>query len=134
MNIEDVKKIAVIGAGNMGHQISLLCAMHGYTTTCTDINEDILKKAEAFTDAYLPGRVKKGRLTEEQARTARERITFTSSMETAVKKASRGKSLLSRMNTVIAFVRLERLSPTSVRKSMKRATVRPSFCREKSAC
>ena len=87
MNIDDVKKIAVIGAGNMGHQISLLCAIHGYTTTCTDINQDILKKAEDFTDSYLPGRVEKGRLTEEQARAARERITFTSSMETAVKDA-----------------------------------------------
>ena len=87
MNIDDVKKIAVIGAGNMGHQISLLCAIHGYTTTCTDINEDILKKAEAFTDSYLPGRVKKGRLTEEQAQAARDRITFTSSMEAAVKDA-----------------------------------------------
>lgn len=87
MNIDDVKKIAVIGAGNMGHQISLLCAIHGYTTTCSDINEDILKKAEAFTDSYLPGRVKKGRLTEAQAQAARERITFTSSMEAAVKEA-----------------------------------------------
>jgi len=87
MNIDDVKKIAVIGAGNMGHQISLLCAIHGYTTACTDINEDILKKAEAFTDSYLPGRVQKGRLTEEQARAARERITFTASMEAAVKDA-----------------------------------------------
>ena len=87
MNIDDVKKIAVIGAGNMGHQISLLCAIHGYTTTCTDINEDILKKAEAFTDAYLPGRVKKGRLTEEQAQAARDRITFTASMEAAVQDA-----------------------------------------------
>ena len=63
MNLDDVKKIAVIGAGNMGHQISLLCAIHGYRTSCTDINEDILKKAEAFTDSYLPGRVEKGRLT-----------------------------------------------------------------------
>jgi len=87
MNIDDVNKIAVIGAGNMGHQISLLCAIHGYTTTCTDINEDILNKAEAFTDSYLPGRVQKGRLTEAQAQEARDRITFTSSMEAAVKDA-----------------------------------------------
>ena len=87
MNIDDVKKIAVIGAGNMGHQISLLCAIHGYTTACTDINQDILKKAEDFAYSHLPGRVKKGRLTEEQAQSARERITFTSSMEAAVKDA-----------------------------------------------
>ena len=57
MKIEDIQKIAVIGAGNMGHQISTLCAMKGFNTTCTDINADILKKAEGFVDQYLPGRV-----------------------------------------------------------------------------
>jgi 3-hydroxybutyryl-CoA dehydrogenase len=53
MKFDDLKNIAVIGAGNMGHQIALLCALHGYKTTCTDIKEDILKKAEAFADSYL---------------------------------------------------------------------------------
>ncbi|UCD76969.1 MAG: 3-hydroxyacyl-CoA dehydrogenase family protein, partial [Desulfobacterales bacterium] len=87
MNIDDVNNIAVIGAGNMGHQISLLCAIQGYRTTCTDIKDDILRKAEAFADSYLPGRVEKGRMTEEQAQAARDRITFTASMEAAVKDA-----------------------------------------------
>lgn len=87
MNINDVKNIAVIGAGNMGHQIALLCALHGYKTTCTDVKEDILKKAEAFADSYLPGRVEKGKLTQEQADQARANISFTSSLEEAVKDA-----------------------------------------------
>ena len=87
MNIDDVKRIAVIGAGNMGHQISLLCAIHGFKTTCTDISDEILKKAEVFADSYLPGRVEKGRLTEEQAKAARDNITFTSSLEDTVKDA-----------------------------------------------
>jgi len=87
MNIDDIKNIAVIGAGNMGHQISMLCAIHGYKTVCTDIKAEILKKAENFADTYLAGRVKKKRLTEDQAKAARERISFTSSMEEAVKDA-----------------------------------------------
>ena len=57
MTINDIKNICVVGAGNMGHQISLLCAIHGYKTTCTDVIPDILKKAEKFVDTYLPGRV-----------------------------------------------------------------------------
>ena len=40
MNIDDIKNIAVIGAGNMGHQIAMLCAIHGYKTVCTDINDE----------------------------------------------------------------------------------------------
>jgi 3-hydroxybutyryl-CoA dehydrogenase len=87
MNIEDVKTIGVIGAGNMGHQISTLCAIQGYKTTVTDVSEDILNKARAFVDAYLPGRVEKGRLTQAQADQARANIAFTSNLEDAVKDA-----------------------------------------------
>jgi 3-hydroxybutyryl-CoA dehydrogenase len=87
MNIDDVRRIAVIGAGNMGHQISTLCAIKGYKTTCTDVSGDVLKRAEAFVDKYLPGRVEKGKLTEEEAKQARKNIRFTSSLEEAVKDA-----------------------------------------------
>ena len=87
MKFEDIKNIAVIGAGNMGHQIATLCAIHGYKTMCTDVKEDILKKAEAFVDSYLPGRVSKGKLTEDEAKQARANINFTSSLEEAVKDA-----------------------------------------------
>jgi 3-hydroxybutyryl-CoA dehydrogenase len=87
MNIEDIKNIAVIGAGNMGHQIAMLCAIHGYKTVCTDIDPKTLQKAENFADAYLAGRVEKERLTREQARAARDRISFTPSMEQSVKDA-----------------------------------------------
>ena len=54
---------------------------------CTDINAEILKKAENFADTYLAGRVEKGRLTQEQATAAREKLSFTASMEDAVKDA-----------------------------------------------
>jgi len=87
MNINDVKNICVVGAGNMGHQISLLCAIHGFKTVCTDISEEQLKKADAFVNKYLPGRVEKEKLTAEQAAQARANISFTSSMEQACKDA-----------------------------------------------
>lgn len=87
MDIQDVKNIAVIGAGNMGHQIALLCALHGYRTTCTDVKADILKKAEQFADSYLPERVKKGKLTQAQAEQARANLSFTPSLDGAVKDA-----------------------------------------------
>lgn len=87
MKIDDVKNICVIGAGNMGHQISTLCAIKGYKVTCTDINKDILEKAEDFVDQYLPERVKKEKLTEENAKEARENIRFTTDLEDAVKDA-----------------------------------------------
>lgn len=87
MDIGDVKNIAVIGAGNMGHQISLHCAIKGYNTICTDISEEQLAKAEAFVESYLPGRVEKEKLTEEEAKAARSRIRFTPDLKEAVKDA-----------------------------------------------
>ena len=87
MKIEDVKKIVVVGAGNMGHQIATLSAIQGYKVVCTDIKDEILKKAEAFVDKYLPGRVDKGKLTAEQAKQARANISFTASLQEACKDA-----------------------------------------------
>lgn len=87
MNIDDIKTIGVIGAGNMGHQIVTLCAIQGYKSICTDSDEATLKRAEAFVDRYLPGRVEKERLTAEQAEQARENLIFTSSLEETVGEA-----------------------------------------------
>jgi len=87
MNVNDIKKICVVGAGNMGHQISLLCAIHGYKTTCTDVLPEILKKAEKFADTYLPGRVEKGKMTKEVAEAARKNISFTQDLKQAAKDA-----------------------------------------------
>ncbi|NWF56982.1 MAG: 3-hydroxyacyl-CoA dehydrogenase family protein [Syntrophaceae bacterium] len=83
MHVNDIKKICVVGAGNMGHQISLLCAIHGYQTTCTDVVPEVLKKAEKFADTYLPGRVEKGKMTQEVAQAARKNISFTQDLKQA---------------------------------------------------
>ena len=83
MKIEDVKNICVVGAGNMGHQIALQCAMYGYRVKCTDVIPEVLQKAEDFAGSYLEGRVKKGKMTEEQAKQIRANISFTGSLEEA---------------------------------------------------
>lgn len=87
MTVDDIKKICVVGAGNMGHQISLLCAIHGYRTKCTDVIPEILQKAEKFADTYLPGRVEKGKMTKELAERARQNISFTLDLPEAAKDA-----------------------------------------------
>src|SRR4030042_1770873 len=87
MTGDDIKKSCVGGAGNMGQQISLLCAIHGYKTACTDVVPEILKKAEKFADTYLPGRVEKGKMTKEVAEAARKNISFTPDLKEAAKEA-----------------------------------------------
>lgn len=83
MRLEDIKKICVVGAGNMGHQIALSCALAGYQVACTDISQAMLDKAEAFARSYLPERVAKGKMTQEAAEQAFKNLSFTMSLEGA---------------------------------------------------
>lgn len=83
----EINKIAVIGAGNMGHQIALSAAISGFQVTCTDTNADILNKATQFADSYLTERVNKGKLTSEVASQARANLAFVPTVEQAVAEA-----------------------------------------------
>jgi 3-hydroxybutyryl-CoA dehydrogenase len=65
LKIEDVKRICVVGAGSMGHQIALCAALGGFQVVCTDISQAMLNKAEDFTRTYLPERVAKGKLRQD---------------------------------------------------------------------
>ncbi|MBS4022715.1 MAG: 3-hydroxyacyl-CoA dehydrogenase family protein [Dethiobacter sp.] len=87
MKIEDIKNICVVGAGNMGHQIALQAALSGFQVKSTDASEVTLQKAQQFVDSYLPQRVAKGKLTEEQAALARKNISFVKTLEEAAQDA-----------------------------------------------
>ena len=87
MKIDEIKNVSVVGAGNMGHQIALQCALNGFKTVSTDVIPAVLEKAEKFCDKYLPGRVEKGKMTEEAAKKARGLISFTGDLKDAVKDA-----------------------------------------------
>jgi 3-hydroxybutyryl-CoA dehydrogenase len=77
-------KIAIIGAGNMGHQIAMCAALSGFQVRCTDTNSEILDKAILFADNYLKERVLKGKLSQDEANQARENLVFTANLEEAV--------------------------------------------------
>jgi 3-hydroxybutyryl-CoA dehydrogenase len=83
----EVNNIAIIGAGNMGHQIALCAALSGFNVKCTDLSPEILQKAVHFSDNYLKERVLKGKLSEEAASQTRENITFTPNIEEATQDA-----------------------------------------------
>ena len=71
MKIEDVKNVTVLGAGAMGRQIAMNTAMNGrkegYKVTVADSFPQAVESAKAWAADYLAGRVKKGRLTQEEA-------------------------------------------------------------------
>lgn len=79
MELKDMKKVLILGAGTMGQQIGYVCAMHGYNVTLYDISEDILKasltRMEKLGLSYF---VPVGRITAQQHAEIMSRVTTTS--------------------------------------------------------
>ena len=45
-SIENVNRILVVGAGAMGSQIGMVCALVGYDVTVQDLDESVLEGAQ----------------------------------------------------------------------------------------
>lgn len=80
-------RIAVVGAGTMGHGIAQVAALAGYDTSMTDLSGDALERALAHIKANLDGGVSRGKVTPEAAEAAIKRIAHEQSLEAAVRDA-----------------------------------------------
>ncbi|HET6866005.1 MAG TPA: 3-hydroxyacyl-CoA dehydrogenase [Solirubrobacteraceae bacterium] len=87
MQIDEVRRIAVVGAGTMGQQIAFQCAGHGYDVAVYDVDSAALEAASARIDAYADGLEAGGVISPEVRASARERITLTSDASTAAENA-----------------------------------------------
>ncbi|MBO9130171.1 3-hydroxyacyl-CoA dehydrogenase family protein [Bacillus sp. 165] len=82
-----IKTICVVGAGSMGHQIAMLCALGGYNTVLQDINEQVLKEAETKLQDILHKWVAKKKITAEEKDAAFSRLSYTISLQEAASAA-----------------------------------------------
>ena len=87
MQIEDVRCVAVAGAGTMGQQIGFQCAGHGYDVVIHDIDPAALEGARARIDAYAANLESGGLITSELRAAAQARITLTSDLGEAARDA-----------------------------------------------
>lgn len=83
----EINKIAIIGAGNMGHQIAMCAALSGFRVSCTDSNPEMLDKAARFAENYWKERVDKGKLSPDAASIAARNLSFVLSLEAAASDA-----------------------------------------------
>ena len=73
-------KIGVVGAGVMGSGIAQVMALSGCEVVCSDIDEEVLNTASVSVDSGRFGvrsAVERGKLTDEEANNALERLRFT---------------------------------------------------------
>ncbi|MCH7684463.1 MAG: 3-hydroxyacyl-CoA dehydrogenase family protein [Gemmatimonadetes bacterium] len=82
-----MSKVAVVGAGTMGHGIAQVLALAGYDTVLTDSNAAVLEAAPARIEENLDGGVTRGKITEGNAREAMSRIQLLGDLEAAVTDA-----------------------------------------------
>lgn len=87
MQIEEVRRVAIVGAGTMGLQIGFQCAGHGYDVVIYDIDSTALEAASQRIDAYAEGLESGGVVTSGLRAAARTRLTLTSDLPTAAGEA-----------------------------------------------
>lgn len=78
-----IERVLVVGAGQMGHQIAMLCALGGYTTILQDVNAKSLQKAEESLENRMNQWVNQQKITNEQKEEAFAHLTFTTNLEEA---------------------------------------------------
>jgi 3-hydroxybutyryl-CoA dehydrogenase len=76
-NIEDIHKVAIVGAGTMGQGIAATAALSGYSTLLYDINESALKNAEALIIQQLDKSIVSKKITASDKINCLEKLVFT---------------------------------------------------------
>lgn len=87
MKLDDVKKIAMIGAGDMGHGIAACCLLGGYTVVLRDIDQKFVDRGVAGIKNSFGKFLEKGKITKEAYDGALARLIPMVDLQEAVKDA-----------------------------------------------
>ena len=85
MKIEDVRTIAVLGAGTMGHGIAQVCAQNGFQVKLEDIKEEFVQGGIERIRRFLQGSIEREKMTKEEADVVLSRIKGTVDLSEAVR-------------------------------------------------
>jgi 3-hydroxybutyryl-CoA dehydrogenase len=106
-----VRKVGVIGSGQMGNGIAHVAALAGFDVVLSDVSADRVKSALATINGNLSRQVAKGTITEEARKTALDRIKPADTMdgfadcdlviETAVEKEEVKRKIFHDLCTVL---------------------------------
>ncbi|MFW6056759.1 MAG: 3-hydroxyacyl-CoA dehydrogenase family protein [Chloroflexota bacterium] len=87
MNIDDTSRVAVVGAGSMGHAIAQEFTRAGYEVSLNDVSEDRLTTALKNIESNLKMMVEIGLATAEQANPVPARIQTSTDLAETVSEA-----------------------------------------------
>jgi len=87
MKVEDIKKVAVIGAGIMGTGIAQVCAQAGYEVGLRDIKDEFVERSINMIKAGFGKLVQKGKISQSDADAIISRIKGTTDLKEAASGA-----------------------------------------------
>jgi 3-hydroxybutyryl-CoA dehydrogenase len=82
-----LQNAVVIGSGVMGRGIAYVCAVGGFYVQLVDVKDEQLAGAKKEIDAIFSKAVSRGKLSAEEADTAKSRLSYTSHLSSAVSGA-----------------------------------------------
>ena len=85
--LKEIQHITVIGAGAMGSQIAMVCALAGYDTDVVDIKQEAVDKASEQLHSRMDRDVSKGRRTQQDVDAAFGRLTFSTDRDACAAQA-----------------------------------------------
>ncbi|HVO70165.1 MAG TPA: 3-hydroxyacyl-CoA dehydrogenase NAD-binding domain-containing protein, partial [Aggregatilineaceae bacterium] len=74
MDVSDIRRIGVIGAGTMGHGIAQVCALHGYQVMLVDVDREALDRGLSNIMRSIEKLYSKDRITETEYRAGLDNI------------------------------------------------------------
>ncbi|GAA0552789.1 3-hydroxyacyl-CoA dehydrogenase NAD-binding domain-containing protein [Halorubrum ejinorense] len=84
MQLEDVQRVTVLGAGNMGHGIAEVAALAGYDVSLRDINDELVQKGYDQIEWSLGKLAEKDRIGDDEADAALDRVDAFVELEDAL--------------------------------------------------
>lgn len=85
--MRDVRTLAVLGAGDMGHGVAELAALKGFDVRLRDVDPAALDRAREAIRASLDKLASRNRVTKDAADEAFRRVRFTTELQAAVGEA-----------------------------------------------
>jgi len=87
VSVEEVKRIAVLGAGTMGHGIAQVAALAGFEVSLQDVDESVLENARKQIQSNLDKGVERGKVEAAARDAALARLRMTAILEEATRGA-----------------------------------------------
>jgi 3-hydroxybutyryl-CoA dehydrogenase len=87
MEQKTFKTVCIVGAGFMGTNIGLHCAVHGYAVWLIDLSKEVLEQSKQKISYELGKKLKKQQITSDEKKAILDRLHFTINMQEGASNA-----------------------------------------------